>query len=499
MVRQRPTWPGTRLHGRLAANRNSKLETHNFLSFTLVTRGTLHPHVTADARGVEFRDEAGATVLTYAGLKVWDADGKVLSARFASLDPRDSTRLTLAVDERGARYLLTIDPIAQQAYLKASNTGADDFFGYSVAVAGDTVVVGAFFEDSAATGVDGNQADNTAGNAGAAYVFITPEIAVSGNSVDIPDGDASPALADHTDFGSVNVASGTVVRTYTIANSGTVDLTLGSVTINGTHAADFTVPLQPTSPIAPSGSTTRQVTFDPSAPGLREVTLSFSTDDADENPVDFAIQGWGAAITVTPTAGLVTTEAGDTATFTVVLTAPPTADVTIDLSSADPTEGTVASASLTFTAADWDTAQTVTVTGVDEGIVDGDIAYSIVTTATSADTVYDGIEVADVSVTNSDDGETADLAITKTDGVSSVLAGTPVNYTITGSNGGPAATAATVADTFPVACGSVAWTCTGSGGGSCTASGNGSLNDTVSLPNGGSVTYTATCTVGMGW
>ena len=49
----------------------------------------------------------------------------------------------------------------QQAYLKASNTGASDRFGYSVAVAGDTIVVGANAEASNATGVNGNQADNS--------------------------------------------------------------------------------------------------------------------------------------------------------------------------------------------------------------------------------------------------------------------------------------------------------------------------------------------------
>src|SRR5205823_5417703 len=59
----------------------------------------------------------------------------------------------------------------QQAYLKASNTGASDFFGGSVAISGDTAVVGAFEEDSAATGVNGNQADNGAVDSGAAYVF----------------------------------------------------------------------------------------------------------------------------------------------------------------------------------------------------------------------------------------------------------------------------------------------------------------------------------------
>jgi FG-GAP repeat len=63
-------------------------------------------------------------------------------------------------------------PPVQQAYLKASNTGVGDFFGISVAVSASTVVVGAPYEDSNATGVDGDQADNSAPNAGAAYVFI---------------------------------------------------------------------------------------------------------------------------------------------------------------------------------------------------------------------------------------------------------------------------------------------------------------------------------------
>ncbi len=60
----------------------------------------------------------------------------------------------------------------QQAYVKASNTGADDVFGYEVAISGDTMVVSAYQEDSNATGVNGNQADDSAPDSGAAYVFV---------------------------------------------------------------------------------------------------------------------------------------------------------------------------------------------------------------------------------------------------------------------------------------------------------------------------------------
>ena len=75
----------------------------------------------------------------------------------------------------GAVYVYTRadDTWSQQAYLKASNTGFNDCFGTSVALAadGDTLAVGAFYEDSAATGVGGDQANNGAPESGAVYVF----------------------------------------------------------------------------------------------------------------------------------------------------------------------------------------------------------------------------------------------------------------------------------------------------------------------------------------
>ena len=62
---------------------------------------------------------------------------------------------------------------SQEAYIKASNTEADDLFGFNVALSldGNTMAVSAFWEDSSATGVGGDQSDNSASNAGAVYVF----------------------------------------------------------------------------------------------------------------------------------------------------------------------------------------------------------------------------------------------------------------------------------------------------------------------------------------
>jgi hypothetical protein len=126
---------------------------------------------------------------------------------------------------------------------------------------------------------------------------IAPEMDVSGNSQSIADGDATPDAADDTDFGSVDVTTGTNPNTFTITNSGTAVLNLSDnprVTIGGTHAADFTLTTDAPTTVASGGGTeTFVITFDPSASGLRTATVSIANDDSDENPYNFSIQGTG--------------------------------------------------------------------------------------------------------------------------------------------------------------------------------------------------------------
>jgi hypothetical protein len=75
--------------------------------------------------------------------------------------------------------------------------------------------------------------------------------------------------------------------------------------------------------------------------------------------------------------------------------------VVIPVASSDPSEGGVSSSSLTFTTANWNLAQTITVTGVDDLIDDGPVAYTITLGApTSADAIYAAINPADVAATN---------------------------------------------------------------------------------------------------
>lgn len=131
------------------------------------------------------------------------------------------------------------------------------------------------------------------------------------------------------------------------------------------------------------------------------------------------------AVVIDPAGDLVTNETGTTATFTMVLTSRPTADVTILLSSSDLTEGTVAPASVTFTMLTWNVPQTVTVTGVDDFTPDADIAYSVITSsAASTDPAYAGLVVADVSVINNDDDAPRVAISTSSTLITTELAGT---------------------------------------------------------------------------
>jgi uncharacterized repeat protein (TIGR01451 family) len=89
----------------------------------------------------------------------------------------------------------------------------------------------------------------------------------------------------------------------------------------------------------------------------------------------------------------------------------------------------------------------------------------------------------------------ADLSISKTDGVTEATPGGSVIYTIVAGNAGPSdAIDATVSDTFPASL-SCDWTCAGAGGGSCAASGSGNISDSITLPVGGTATYTTNCDI----
>ena len=189
-----------------------------------------------------------------------------------------------------------------------------------------------------------------------------PRPARDGAHVSIADGDTTPSFADYTHFGSVAVGSlGT--RIFTIHNTGTGDLTLPGtpkVVISGANAADFTLNVlkQPSSPVAPSGSTQFQIKFMPSGTGSRSATLTIPNNDLDENPYNFAIQGTGTAPEIDVQGNGISIPDGDTT--------PSAADHT-DFGSALVAGGTV---SRTFTIRNTGTA-TLNLTGTPRVTISG--------------------------------------------------------------------------------------------------------------------------------
>lgn len=134
-----------------------------------------------------------------------------------------------------------------------------------------------------------------------------------------------------------------------------------------------------------------------------------------------------AAILAVPNTGLRTRESGERAMFSVRLNTAPTADVTLSMRTLDPGEATVAG-SVTFTPANWNGARTVYVTGVNDNLVDGDKPFTIVLTAASADTRFNG-KTAEVKGINEDD-ETPHVNVRAAEGLSAVEGGVNATFTV---------------------------------------------------------------------
>ncbi|MCB1207897.1 MAG: PKD domain-containing protein [Verrucomicrobiales bacterium] len=113
-------------------------------------------------------DHFGAAIALFGDTLVVGAPDEDSAATDVGGDESDN-----AATNSGAVYVFTRSGStwAQEAYLKASNTGTGDRFGTSVSLSGDVLAVGAGFEDSAETGVSGIGSSNSAPDSGAVYVF----------------------------------------------------------------------------------------------------------------------------------------------------------------------------------------------------------------------------------------------------------------------------------------------------------------------------------------
>jgi hypothetical protein len=130
--------------------------------------------------------------------------------------------------------------------------------------------------------------------AGSTSVVLSDYQAYPDLDVEQPAGTDLADGAATVPFGLKTIGTPGVVKTFTIKNSGAVSLTGLAVTIDGTHAADFSVttPL-PGSTLASEGTETFIVTFTPSGSGMRTAALHIASNDPNEAPFDIALTGEG--------------------------------------------------------------------------------------------------------------------------------------------------------------------------------------------------------------
>ena len=345
---------GTSVSGSGIIERNTDVDVFTFTTGA----GTITFDVDAVYRG------ANLDIL----LELYDVNGNLV----VSANPSTQLGASFSVNVSAGVYYLHIDGVGKGDPLAGGYTDYGSLGGYRIS---GTIVAGG---ESLPTyySVAGQGADKAEGDSGTtAYTFVVSR-----------SGDASQA-------GSVN---------YAVQGTG----------FSAASAGDFS-----------GGFASGTVSF-AAGESSKTITISVAGDLNIEADEDFAVSlsnatnggqiGTGQAlgrirnddqpgISVSPTSGLTVDESGTTASFSVVLSHQPTSDVRIAVTSSDTSEGTVNVTELVFTASNWNVPQTVTVTGVDDTLSDGNQNFWIyLGPVTSLDANYNGLNPADVLVTNRD-------------------------------------------------------------------------------------------------
>jgi len=114
------------------------------LCLQLAVEGGYDVEILAGERDACFTSPIDGTVVHYRGLRAWDATERELAARLEA----EEGCLTIAVEDDGAAYPVTVDPWiwAEQAKLLAAGGSTGDSLGQAVAIDGETAIVGAHMD-----------------------------------------------------------------------------------------------------------------------------------------------------------------------------------------------------------------------------------------------------------------------------------------------------------------------------------------------------------------
>ena len=265
---------------------------------------------------------------------------------------------------------------------------------------------------------------------------------VTGATLSLTDDDTLPMATLVLTPASIPETGGVSTVTAMLAHptGDATTLTVAAAAVPPASSGDFTLgPARTLTVAAGSTASTGAVTVtavrDPDPSEDRSVTVSATASGglgvAAPPDVTLEILDVRSGLVLDPAVGVRgrVTEGGGTATFAVALLTRPSAAVTVAVTGLDATEGRVAPSVLTFATGNWGTARTVTVTGADDDIDDGDVSWQVRLDPSSGDAGYAGLADAEVDVTTTDDDDAPEVelsleppSVSEAGGVSTVTA-----------------------------------------------------------------------------
>lgn len=378
-----------------------------------------------DTVGVGVTESGGATTVSEFGATS-DAYTVVLNSQptatvLVTVDPDQQTdlgagagaaiTLTFLTSNWNAAQTVTVtavdDEIAEGAHTSTITHSASSADAAYDGIAIVDVVASVTDDDDASVSVTqsgGSTEISEAGPTSDSYTLVLTSAPLADVTVSVdPDADsdvgAGPGVA--------------VLLTFTSANWDTAQTVTVSAVDDAIAEGDHT------STIAHSAAS-----GDPAYDGLSVPAVVADVADDDAAGVTRVESGASTAVD----------ETGPTAdTYTLVLDSEPTANVVITVDPDAQTNlgaGAGTAISLTFTSADWDTPQTVTVTAVDDAVAEGAHTSTLTHALSSADPLYDGFALADVSAAVTDN-DTAGVTVAESGGATAVAEAGPTSDTYT--------------------------------------------------------------------
>jgi len=389
--------------------------------------------ITNVVANVTDNDTAGVTVTQSGG-----------STNVNEMGPTSDTYTIVLTSQPTATVTITVDPDIQTDVGAGAGVPVDLTFTTGNWNTAQTVTVTAV-DDLAQEGPHTSTITHTAASADAFYNAI----AIASVTANVTDNDI-PGVTITQSGGSTAVSeTGPTSDTYTINLE---SLPTANVTITVTPNAQLSVGagagvainlVFTTGNWATPQTVTATAIDDAVAEGAHTGTITHTASSSDTDYNGFAIANVVANITDNDTANVIVTQSGGSTsvnefgptsdTYTIVLQSQPTADVTITVDPDTQTDigaGAGTSIDLVFTSANWNSARTVTVTAVDDGVQEGPHTSTITHTAASSDTNYNGFVISNVVVNVTDD-DLPGVTVSQSGGTTNIAETGPTSDTYT--------------------------------------------------------------------